>query len=123
MAGGGHAGRLGSGVVGTPGQHVDDLDLDGRFGAGVDAGGFEAVGKAAVAHIAFADHAALRVELRNGVRAVPHAVLAADAGIGGVQHDAGDRIFGVGIDRAALEAVGIEAMVAAHGEIVALVSG
>ena len=99
---------------------VDDLDLDGGFGTGVDAGGFEAVGEAAVAHVAFADDAALGIELRHGVGAVPDAVLAADAGVGGVQDDAGDGIFGVGIDGAAFDAVGVEAVVAAHGEIVAM---
>ncbi len=36
-----------------------------------------------------------------------------------MQHDTGYRILGVGIDRAALEAVGIQAMVAAHGKIMA----
>ncbi len=72
-----------------------------------------------MAHIAFAHHAALFIELRNGVGAIPHAVLAADAGIGRMQHDAGHRILGVGIDGATLEAVGVEAMVAAHGKIVA----
>ncbi len=73
-----------------------------------------------MAHVAFADDAAFGVELRHGVGAVPHAVLAADAGVGGVEHDAGDGVFRVGVDRAALEAVGVEAVVAAHGEIVAL---
>ncbi len=102
VPGGGHAGRLGERVVGTPGQHVNDLDLDGPFGAGVDACWFETIGKAAVAHIAFPHHAALFIELRNGVGAIPHAVLTADAGIGGMQHDAGHRILGVGIDGAAL---------------------
>ena len=73
-----------------------------------------------MAHIAFPHYTTLFIELRNGVRAVPHAVLTADAGIGGVQDDTGHGILGVGIDGATLEAVGIEAMVAAHGKIVAL---
>ncbi len=72
-----------------------------------------------MAHVAFAHDAALGIELRDRVGAVPDAVLAADAGIGGMQHDAGDWIFFVSIDRAALEAVGGEAVVAAHREIVA----
>ena len=98
---------------------LDDLDLDGPFGAGVDACWFEAIGKAAVAHIALAHHTALWIELRHAIGAIPDAVLATDAGIGGMQHDACDWIFGVGIDRAALQAIGIEAMVAAHREVVA----
>ena len=90
------------------------------FGTGVDAGGFEAVGEAAVAHVAFADDTALGVELRNGVGAVPDAVLTADAGVGGVKDDAGDGIFRVGIDGAALDAVCAETVVAAHGEVEAV---
>ena len=102
VSGGGHAGGVGGGVVAAPLELIDDLDFDGVLGAGVDAGGFEAGGEAAVAHVAFADDAALGVELRDGVGAVPDAVLAADAGVGGVQDDAGDGIFFVGIDGAAL---------------------
>ena len=73
-----------------------------------------------MAHVAFADDTALGVELRHSIRAVPDAVLAADAGVGRVQDDPGDGVFRVRIDRAALEAIGIEAMIAAHREIVAL---
>ena len=105
------------GVVAAPFELIDDLDLDGVLGTCVDAGGLEAVGEAAVAHVAFADDTALGVELRHGVGAVPDAVLAADAGVGGVEDDAGDGIFRVGIDGAAAEAVGAEAVIAAHGEI------
>ena len=119
VLGGGHARGFGERVVAAPCKFVDDLDLDGGLGAGVDAGGFEALGEAAVAHVALADNAAFGVELRDGVGAVPDAILAADAGVGRVQNDAGDGVFGVGVDRAALDALGREAMVAAHGEIVA----
>ena len=120
MSGGRHAGGFGGGIVDTPCGHVNDFDLDGGFGAGVDAGGFETIGEAAVAHIAFADDAALGVELGDGVGAVPDAILAADAGVGGVEDDAGDGVFGVGVDGAAFDALGIETVVATHGEIVPL---
>jgi hypothetical protein len=73
-----------------------------------------------VAHVALADDAALGVELRDGIGAVPNAVLAADAGVGGVEDDAGDGVFGVGVDGAALDALGAEAVIAAHGEVEAL---
>jgi hypothetical protein len=72
-----------------------------------------------VAHVAFADDPALGVELRDGVGAVPDAVLAADAGFGGVKDDAGDWIFCVGVDGTAASAVCGEAVVATHGEVVA----
>ena len=78
----GHAGCVAGGVVAAPFKLIDDLDFDSRFGAGVDAGGFEAVGETAVAHVTLADDAALWVELRDGVRAIPDAILAADAGVG-----------------------------------------
>ena len=119
-SGGGHAGRVAGGMIAAPLELIDDLDFDGGLGAGVDAGRLKAVREAAVAHVAFADDAALWVELRDRVGAVPDAVLAADAGVGGVKDDSGDGVFGIGIDRAALDAVGAEAMVAAHREIEAL---
>ena len=43
--------------------------------------------------------------------------LAADAGVGAVAHDAGDRILGVRVNRTALEARRLEAVIAAHREI------
>ena len=52
-----------------------------------------------VAHVAFAHHAAFGIVLRHAVGAVPGAVLAADAGVGAVQHDAGDGVLGVRVDR------------------------
>src|ERR1019366_3139008 len=81
ISGGRHAGRLRQCVIGAPGKHVHDLDPNGGFRAGVDACGLKAVAQAAVTHIAFAHYASLLVELRNGVGAVPHTVLAADARI------------------------------------------
>ena len=75
------------------------------------------VSKAAVAHVALAHHAALGVVLRHAVGAVPGAVLAADAGVGAVADDAGRRVFGVGVHRAAREAGGLQAVVAAHRQV------
>lgn len=100
MDGGGHSRGIRLGVIHAPRQPVDDLDLDRILRAGIGAGGFETFCQAAVAHIAFPDDAALWIELRHGIGAVPDAVLAADAGVGGVEHDAGDGILGVGVDRA-----------------------
>src|SRR6185436_14550954 len=64
-----------------------------------------------------ADDAALRVVLRDTVRAIPRAVLTADTGVGTVRHDAGDRIFRVGVDRAAGETRRLEAVIASHRQI------
>ncbi len=44
--------------------------------------------------------------------------LAADAGVGAVAHDARDRILRVGVHRAALQAGRLEAVVAAHRQVV-----
>ena len=74
---------------GAPLVDLDDLDLNRARRAGGHARGRLPETEAAVAHVALADHAALRVVLRHAVRAVPRAVLAADAGVGAVQHDAG----------------------------------
>ncbi len=79
-----------------------------------------AVRQPVVAHVALADHAALGVVLRHAVGAVPGAVLAADAGIGAVHDHAGDWIFCIRLDRAADQARGLHAVIAAHREIVAL---
>src|SRR5260370_30250018 len=107
-------------MIAAPFKLINDFDLNGAFGTGVDTGGFEAVGEASVAHVALADDAAVRVELRNGVGAVPDAVLAADASVRGVKDDTGDGILGVCIDGAAFDAVCAEAMVTAHGEVEAV---
>src|SRR6185312_3244184 len=115
----GHAGRVRCGVVDAPRELVDNLDFNRVLGAGVDTGGLQPFAEPSLAHVAFADDAAFGVELRNGVRAIPYAVLAADARIRRVQHDPGHRIFCVSFDGAAFYAVGVEAVVAAHGEVVA----
>ena len=76
--------------------------------------------KPVVAHVALADHAALGVVLRHAIRTIPSAVLAADAGVGAVDHHARLRVFCVGFHRAADQAGGLDAVVAAHREIMAL---
>ena len=78
---------------GAPLGDVDDLDRDRALRAGADARRRLAELEPAVAHVALADDAALGVVLRHAVRAVPRAVLAADAGVGAVAHDAGDGSF------------------------------
>ena len=103
MPGGWHARCVARGMVAAPLELIDDLNLDGIFRAGVDAGRFEAVCEAPVAHVALAYNAALGIELRDRVRAVPYTILAADAGLRRMKNDAGSRIFRVGVDRAALE--------------------
>ena len=70
---------------------VHNLDGERPLRAGADARGRLAERQTAVAHVALADHAALGVVLRHAVRTIPGAVLTADAGVGAVAHDAGDR--------------------------------
>src|SRR5688572_30163805 len=67
-----------------------------------------------MAHVALTDDAALGVVLRHAVRTVPGAVLATDTGVGAVLDDAGERILRIGVDRAALEARRLEAVIAPH---------
>src|SRR5438045_9183781 len=119
-AGAGHAWCVTGRVVAAPFELIDDLDFDCGFRAGVNAGGLESSGETAMAHVALTDDAALGVELGNRVGAVPDTVLAADAGVGRVEDDAGHGVFGVGVNGAALDAVGGQAMVAAHGEVKAV---
>ncbi len=67
-----------------------------------------------MAHIALADDATGRIELRDGVGTVPDTILAANASISGVKHNACDGIFGVGVDGAALDALSVETVIATH---------
>src|SRR5262249_3183735 len=69
------------------------------------------------AHVALADDATLGVVLGHAVRAVPGAVLAADAGIGAVQHDAGRGVLGVRINRTTLQARRLQAVMTADRHI------
>jgi hypothetical protein len=67
-----------------------------------------------MAHVALADDAALRIELRNRVGTVPDAVLASDARFRGVENNSGNRIFLVSVDGAATKAIGGETVVTSH---------
>src|SRR4030095_6271036 len=96
---------------------VHDLDLNGAFGAGADARRFATFGQPVVTHVAFADHSAFRVVLRNSVGTIPGAVLAADTGLRVVDHNAGDGILRVGIYRATLQTRRLKAVIAAHGQV------
>jgi hypothetical protein len=58
--------------------------------------------------------------LRDPVRAVPGAVLTTDTGIGAVNDDAGQGILRVSFHRAPDQTGRLQAVVAAHGEVVAL---
>ena len=59
----------------------------------MDAGGGFTFGETAVAHVALADDAEAFVVFRDIIRALEHAVLAADALIIEVADNAGERIF------------------------------
>src|ERR1019366_4047788 len=107
-------------IIAAPFGNVHDLDGDGAFGTGRDAGRGHVIAQPVVAHVTFADHAAFGIVLRDAVRTVPRAVLAADAGFRAVNHNAGDGIFRVSLYRAADHAGRLNAVVAAHREIVAL---
>jgi hypothetical protein len=107
-------------MIATPLELIDNLNLDGIFGAGVDAGGLEPGSESAVTHVALADDPTFRIELRDGVGAVPDAVLTTDAGFRGVKDDARDGILFVRVHGAAAEAIGREAVIASHREVVTL---
>jgi len=70
-----------------------------------------------MAHIAFADHAALGIVLRDAIRAVPDAVAAADAGFRAMQDQASESVFGIRVDWTPGQAGGIQAVVAPHREV------
>ena len=74
-------------------------------------------------HVAFADDAALGIELGHRVGAVPDAVLTSNAGFGGVKDNTGGGVLFEGVNGAAAKTIGREAVVAAHGEIVAVCIG
>jgi hypothetical protein len=73
-----------------------------------------------MAHVALADDTAFSIELGHLVRTIPHAILTAYAGVGGMEHDSRNRVFGVGVNWAALETLCIQAVITAHGQVVAL---
>jgi len=95
---------------------IDLDDGDGFGGAGLDAGGGFTIGEALVAHVAFADDAAVVRIFGDVVGAFEDAVFAADALVIEVADDAGVFFFFVGADGAAVEAFGVEAVVAGGGD-------
>ncbi len=77
----------------------------------MDAGGGFTFAETAVAHVALADDAEAFAVFRDVVGTLQDAILAADALIIEVADDAGERIFFVGEDGAAVEAGGVGAVV------------
>ena len=104
-------------VFAAPFGDVHDFDCQRFRWAGVDTGGCVTFGKSALAHVALAHHAALGVEGRHAVGAVPDAVFAANAHVGVVLHDARAQILGVRLGRAAGHARRIEAVIAPHRQM------
>ena len=74
-------------------------------------------GEARVTHVALADDAALGGILRHFVRTFHHAILAADALVIEMTHDAGDGVFVVGEHGAAVGAGGIGTVMAGGGDV------
>ena len=105
-------------VIGLPLIYTHNLDLNCILRTCRDACGVLSILQTPVTHVAFAHDTALGVELGYAVGTIPSAILAPDAGIGTVPDDAGQTVFVVGIDRAASEARGFQAVVASHGKIV-----
>ena len=89
---------------------LDDGDCFGR--ARLHAGGSFTVGEALVAHVTFANDAAIVRIFRDVVRALKDAVFTADTLVIEVADDAGVFLFFVCADGAAVEAFGVEAVVA-----------
>ena len=95
---------------------VDDADARSpRSGSACTQAGASPAGQPVAAHVALAHDAALVLYLRHVVRAGERAVLAADALVVEVADDAGDRILLVGLDRAAVQAGRVDAVVAGGG--------
>jgi hypothetical protein len=100
--------------------HIDNFNLDRCFRTRIDAGRLQTVFETAFAHVALSDDATLGIELRYRIGTVPDTVLTADAGVGGVHDNAGNGILFVGVDRATLEAIGVETVITSHGKIMPL---
>jgi hypothetical protein len=111
-----HAGCVGGVDRFAPLRDVHLLDLDRLHRTGLHAGGQAARAHAIDAQVALGDDAPGGVVLRHAVGAVPRAVLAADAGVGVVLDDAVVEL-GVRAGRAALEARGLEAVIAGHRQV------
>ena len=102
-------------VEATSVGHVDERHGDGALRTALDARRRLADRQAVAAQVALADDAEVLVERRHLVGTRERAVAAADAGVVEVADDAGVGILLVGIGRAAVEAGGLEAVVAGVG--------
>ena len=120
MLGRRHAGRVSGGMIGAPLGDIYQFHLNCLFRAGIHARWRTSFIQAVGAEVTFSNHAAFSVVLRYAVRAVPGAVAASDTGIGRVQNQAGESVFGVRGDRTALEAGRLQAVITCHGEVQAL---
>ena len=95
----GDAGRWRAGEKGVAlrgvdsGRLIDDADRDGLVGTGLHAGRRFAFDQAIGAHVAFAHDALFGAVLRRFIGAGENAVLAADALVVEVVHNAGERVF------------------------------
>ena len=96
---------------------LHQLDANRLVRAGLHAGRGFAVVQPLAAHVALADDALGRVVLGHVVGAHQRAVLAADALIVEVPHDAGDRVFVVGQRRAAVQARRLQAVMAGGRDV------
>ncbi len=112
--------RVRAQVIAAPFCNVHDFDCDRAFRASSGAGRSHPVGEAIVAQVAFADHAAFRIVLRHAVRTVPGAVLAANACLRAVNHHTRRGVLGVGLHRTPDQTARFQAMIAAHGKVIAL---
>jgi hypothetical protein len=94
----------------------DDADRDGPVGTRLHAGRRFTDSEARRAHVAFPHDAAFRGILRHIIRTFEHTILAADALVIEVSHDAGVRLLFIRAHRTAFEARGLEAVMACGGD-------
>src|SRR6478609_7277969 len=92
-----------------------DPDADSMAGTCLNTGGGFLGSQAAMAHVTFAHDASLGRILGNIVRAFQHAVLAPNALVVQVSHNAGEGILFVCQNGAAVQASRIQAMMASAG--------
>jgi hypothetical protein len=102
---------------GPPFFDVHDFDGNRTLRTGAHTGRRLPQRQTTVAHVALADDATISVVLRHPIRAIPGAVLTADAGVGAVLHDAGHRILAVGVHRTAAQTCRLDTVVASHRQI------
>ncbi len=116
-----HAGGVcRSSILASPLVRAHGFDTYRALGTSRNARWKLGLSEPAITHVALADDSPGGVELRHAVGAVPCAVLASDAGIRAVANDARDVVLRVGVHRAARHARRLEAVIAAHREIVPL---